>query len=76
MLEKNCLIQKKKPMTPLTPDQKKKHNDSDKFINNKKVSTTKVIKKLKIMIITLAYTGVQYILYVILDTAHKEIYLL
>ena len=37
----------KKPMTPLTPDQKKKHNDSDKFINNKKSKYYKIFKKVK-----------------------------
>ena len=43
-LEENCLIQKK-PMTSLTPEQEKKHNDSDKCYtcqrklnNNKKIT--------------------------------------
>ena len=73
----------KKPMTPLTPKQEKEQNNSKrcyicqrKFNNNKKVSTTKISKKLKVMIITLVYTEVQHILYIILDTAHREIYLL
>ena len=39
----------------------------------KKVSTTKIFKKLKILIIV--YTEVQDILYGILDTADREIYL-
>ena len=42
----------------------------------KKVSTTKILEKLKIMTITQEYTEVLHILCVILDTVHKEIYLL
>ena len=53
---KNCLMQKKtkKTMTPLTPDQEKKHNDSykcyicqSKFNDNKKSVYYKNFKKVK-----------------------------
>ena len=59
-------------MTPLTPEQKKQYSESDKcficqekFKNNKKVSITKNLEQLEIMIITLVYREVQQILYVI-----------
>ena len=46
------------------------------LIITKKVSTTKIFKKLKIIIITMEYTEVQQIQYANLNTQHKEIYLL
>ena len=48
----------------------------ESLIIKKKVSTTKILEKLKIMIITQEYPEVLHILCVILDTVHKEIYLL
>ena len=45
-------------------------------IIRKKVSTTQILKKLKIIIITMKYKEVQHIQYANLNTQHKEIHLL
>ena len=45
-------------------------------IIRKKVSTTEILKKLKIIIITMKYKEVQHIQYANLNTQHKEIHLL
>ena len=45
-------------------------------IIRKKVSTTEILKKLQIIIITMKYKEVQHIQYANLNTQHKEIHLL
>ena len=45
-------------------------------IIRKKVSTTEILKKLKIIIITMKYKEVQHIQHANLNTQHKEIHLL